>query len=147
MKISWGTGILITILLFMAASISMTVYFMNQDVQLVTDDYYEQEIKYQQQIDRMERTDKLEENITINFNGSAVAIIFPKEFLSNNLSGELHFYRPSDSGKDFKLPLQLNSEGEHIIPVSGFQKGFWRLKLNWVMDSNEYYSEKAININ
>lgn len=147
MKISWGTGILIVILVFMAASISMTVYFMNQDVHLVTDNYYEKELVYQQQIDKMQRTYDLNEEVKMKFNGSIVTLIFPGAYLDNSISGELYFYRPSDPNKDFKLPLQINEEGNQVIPVKGLEKGFWRLKLNWTMEGNDYYNERAININ
>ena len=53
LQISWGTGIVIAFAIFMAVTVSTAVYMMNQDVNLVADDYYDQEIKYQQQIDRI----------------------------------------------------------------------------------------------
>ena len=41
MKISWGTGIVIGIIVFVVISITMTIIFMTQDVSLVSDNYYE----------------------------------------------------------------------------------------------------------
>lgn len=147
LKISWGTGIVIVFAIFMAVTISTVVYLMNQDVNLVADDYYDQGIKYQQQIDKIKRTRKLDETVKINSNGSVVTISFPRELLDNEISGKLYFYCPSDVNKDFKIPLQIDKNGIQVIPVKGFAKGFWRLKLDWLMGGNEYYSEKVININ
>ncbi|MDZ7626149.1 MAG: FixH family protein [Ignavibacteriaceae bacterium] len=46
-KLNWGTGILIGIIVFVVISISMTVIFMTQDVDLVADKYYENSLQYQ----------------------------------------------------------------------------------------------------
>jgi len=146
-KISWGTGIVIGIIAFVVISITMTVIFMTQDVDLVTDKYYENSLQYQQEIDKQSRTKSLDEQVKINFNGEIINILFPYAYLDKNISGEVYLYRPSNPELDFKIPLDLNDEGNQMILVKNFEKGFWRLKLNWVMDGNGYYNERAITIN
>jgi len=146
-KISWGTGIVIGIIVFVVISITMTVIFMTQDVSLVSDNYYEKSLSYQEEIDKQSRTNSLDDQVKINFNGEIINILFPVEYLNNNISGEIYFYRPSDSKLDFKMPLDLNEEGNQMILVKDFEKGFWRVKLNWTMNGNGYYNEKAITIN
>jgi hypothetical protein len=120
---------------------------MNQDVSLVTDDYYQQELKYQDQIDKIERTNALSEKPAIDFDGLGVNISFPKLLIEKNVVGKIHFYRPSDPGLDFALPISLNSEGIQLISTKQLAAGYWRLKLNWMMNGKEYYNEKAIIIN
>ena len=144
-KISWGTGIVIGIIVFVVISITMTVIFMTQDVSLVSDNYYEKSLSYQDEIDKQNRTNSLDEQVKINYNGDVIKIAFSSTYLNKEIPGEIFFYRPSDPKLDFKLPLQL-VEGNQIIPVSRLEKGFWRIKLNWIMDGNGYYSEKAITI-
>ena len=118
---------------------------MTQDVSLVSDNYYEKSLSYQDEIDKQSRTKSLDEQVKINFNGELVTISLPSDYISKDISGEIFFYRPSNPKLDFALPLQL-VEGNQIIPVGRLEKGFWRIKLNWVMDGNGYYSEKAITI-
>jgi len=144
-KFSWGTGIVIGIIIFVVISVTMTVIFMTQDVSLVSDNYYEKSLSYQDEIDKQSRTNSLNENVSINFNGEEIKIAFPSTYLNKEISGEIFFYRPSDSKLDFKLPLQL-VEGNQIIPVERIEKGFWRIKLNWIVDGNGYYNERAITI-
>lgn len=144
-KLNWGTGILIGIIVFVVISISMTVIFMTQDVDLVADKYYENSLQYQVEIDKQSRTKSLDEQVKINFNGEIINILFPSSYLGKDISGEIFFYRPSNPKLDFALPLQL-VEGKQIIPVERLEKGFWRLKLNWTMDGNGYYNERAITI-
>jgi hypothetical protein len=145
-KISWGTGIVIGIVVFVVISITMTIIFMTQDVSLVSDNYYEKSLSYQDEIDNQSRTKSLDEQVKINFNGEVINILFPSAYLDKNISGEIYFYRPSNSKLDFKLPLELNEEGNQLILTKSFEKGFWRMKLNWMMDGNGYYNERAITI-
>lgn len=145
-KISWGTGIVIGIIVFVVISVSMTVIFMTQDVDLVADKYYENSLQYQVEIDKQSRTKSLDEQVKINFNGEVINILFPSAYLDKNISGEIYFYRPSNPSLDFKLLLQMSSKGNQIIPVERLEKGFWRIKLNWTMDGNGYYNERAITI-
>jgi len=145
-RINWGTGIVIGIIVFVVISVSMTVIFMTQDVDLVADKYYENSLQYQVEIDKQSRTKSLDEQVKINFNGEIINILFPSTYLSKNISGDIYFYRPSNSKLDFKLPLELNEEGNQLILAKNFDKGFWRLKLNWTMDGNGYYNERAITI-
>ena len=144
-KISWGTGIVIGIVAFVVISITMTVILMTQDVSLVSDNYYEKSLSYQDEIDKQSRTNSLNEQVKINFNGEIITISIPSDYISKDISGEIFFYRPSNPKLDFALPLQL-VEGSHNIPVERLEKGFWRIKLNWTMDGNGYYNERAITI-
>ncbi len=143
MKISWGTGIIIAIIIFMAITVATVIFMMNQQVDLVSSDYYEQGIKYQQQIDKENRSQSLKENVNMVWTGNNFEISFPEEYDNQVISGDIFFYRPSDSKKDFRLPLNL-SERKQYIPVYGLEKGLWRVKLNWNLNNNDYfYSETS----
>ena len=74
MKISWGTGIVIGIVVFVVFTLSMTVIFMTQDVHLVTDNYYEKTLTYQDEIDKQSRTKALDDKVKINFNYKIIKI-------------------------------------------------------------------------
>ena len=58
-KFNWGTGILITIIVFMIVPIGTVVFLMNQDVDLVATDYYNKGIQHQEQIDRHKLPEQL----------------------------------------------------------------------------------------
>ena len=55
----------------------MTVIFMTQDVSLVSDNYYEKSLAYQDEIDKQSRTKSLDEQVKINFTGEVINILFP----------------------------------------------------------------------
>jgi hypothetical protein len=144
-KISWGTGIVIAIIIFVVFTLATTVYLMNQKVDLVTEDYYKKGLDYQKQIDTEERTNQYSDQISIQSDGQFVFIDFPESLQSNQITGEILFYRPSDSELDIKIPISLSNQ-KQVIPVSSLKKGFWRIKLNWSYKDKNYYKESVINL-
>lgn len=146
-KFNWGTGILITIILFMLIVISTAVYLMNQDVDLVTNDYYNKGINHQQQIDRMNRTNAMDDEVQISPENGYLKLKFPKSYAQKSFNGTIQFYRPSDSKKDFALSISIDTSAQQIIPVQNLEKGYWKVELSWTQDSLEYYKESSFVIN
>lgn len=146
-KFNWGTGILITITVFMIITISTVVFLMNQDVDLVATDYYNKGIQHQEQIDRLNRTNSMDETVQINPENGFVRLVFPKSFAQKNFSGTIQFYRPSNSKKDFSLPISIDTTAQQIVSTQSLEKGYWTVKLNWIQDSVEYYKESSFVIN
>ncbi|AFH48437.1 FixH family protein [Ignavibacterium album JCM 16511] len=144
-KISWGTGIVIAIIIFVVLVLAQTIYLMNQKVDLVEEDYYKKGIEYQKDIDVQKKTNELSEKVNIDFNDQYLIISFPKNLSDNKLSGEILLYRPSDSGLDMKIPLSTDSLSQ-VIPVSGLKKGFWRVKLRWQYEGQNYYDESSFRV-
>lgn len=146
-KFNWGTGIFITIIIFMVITISTVVFLMNQDVDLVARDYYNKGIHHQQQIDRVNRTNEMGDEVQINPENGFIRLSFPKSYIQKSVNGTIQFYRPSDSKKDFTLPISIDTSAQQIISTQNLEKGYWKLKLNWTQDSLGYYKESSLVIN
>ncbi len=116
---------------------------------LVTDNYYEEELAYQDQIDRMERSKKFSQGISLNHDiqKKIVELQFPSELDPNIINGSILFFRPSDAQQDQLHPIQLNDKGMQILDVKHLAKGKWRIKIFWQMDDEEYYQEKEFVMN
>ena len=146
-KFNWGTGILISIIVFMIITIGTVVFLMNQDVDLVASDYYDKGIQHQNQIDRENRTNSLSEAVQIIPENGFVRLAFPKSYSQKSLIGTIQFYRPSDSKKDLTLSISIDTSAQQSIPTQNLEKGYWKVKLNWTLDSMEYYKESSFVIN
>ena len=146
-KFNWGTGILITIIIFMVITIGTVVFLMNQDVDLVTSDYYNKGIQHQSQIERVNRTNEMVEKVSINQGNGFVVFNFPKTLSQKRFEGTIQFYRPSDSKKDFTISLSIDTSGQQIISTQSIAKGLWKVKVDWTQDSVEYYKESSFVIN
>lgn len=143
---SWGRGIFITIIIFIAGTAIMMAIAMNSPSDLVLKNYYEKGIKYQEQIERINRTNALPEKVNIEFTGKTAVIKFPSVFVPKRIKGEALFYRPSDAKEDFKVPLKIDSSGTAVISTDKLENGFWKLELTWGTDSSDYYIETSFVI-
>jgi hypothetical protein len=144
MKFHWGTGILITIILFILAVVAFYIWSLNLDINLVEDNYYEKELAYQDKIDRIENTKSLPGTISLNLSNEILTISFPDSLKMKNAEGHILFYRPSDPGKDFSVPLQVNDSSIQVIDARRLDKGRYVIKIDWMMDGKGYYFEEAV---
>ena len=143
-KWNWGWGIFLSIAAFMIIIVIIVGFMMTREVDLVTDKYYDKEIKFQEQINKEKRTSELAEKIEVNFTNISLTISFPDDA---TLKGELYFYRPSDLHKDFKIPINFDNNFKQVLDISTLERGLWKLQINWSLKGNDYYSEKTLVLN
>lgn len=143
---SWGTKIAITYISFVVVTIGFVLFAMTKDVDLVTDNYYEKELVYQEQIDKMTRANSLSEKVKILKAGQSLSFIFPKEFNYYAVEGEIHLYRPADSKQDLIFPIQLDSSYQQIINTTQIGKGMWKLNVDWNVNQTTYFNEFRVMV-
>lgn len=143
----WPYAIVIGLVSFMGYIIYFVIQAMNQDVDLVSKDYYAQEIAYQDQIDRVRRTQALGD-VMLQYNEEAGNILLqvPATYQDKKLSGTITLFRPSDDKLDKELPLQLGRDKSQLIEVGDLEKGLWKVHVNFSDGAEAYYSEKTIQI-
>lgn len=139
-NMSWGKKIIIAFIIFILGIGFLVFISMRQKIDLVYENYYEREIKYQEQIDKINRTNSLKENITIKIINSELRITFPDDALPK--SGEVILYRPSDDSKDRIFQLKT---GEKIqkFSLDGFLTGLWKVVIYWRSNGTEYLTEES----
>jgi len=146
MKINWGTGITITIVVFMLISFWLIYFSFNQEVNLVRDDYYEAEVKHDEQTETINRTNNLTNPLKISVDASSVIIKFPDDAKNTKISGEIMFYRPSDRNLDFTLKIDPDTSNQQIVKTEKLLKGMWKVNVYWNIDSVKYYNEQIIMV-
>jgi nitrogen fixation protein FixH len=144
---NWGHKIIIVFVVFAAGILTLVTKSMRTKVDMVTPDYYGEELKYQQVIDGKQNAAGLSAPVTITQVAEGVQLTFPHELQGKTITGKLTFYRPSDSGKDIHLPLQPDDAGHQLINRQLFIKGQYRLKVQWTMNDRPFYQEQPIHIN
>jgi len=108
--------------------------------------YYERQVKYQQQIDRIRRTKELPEPLRLNYSSRErlLEIYFPASFQPEKVKGSINLYRPSDAALDYSIVIALNPGGKQFIPTANLLPGLWRIKIDWESDGFDYYYEEAV---
>ena len=146
MKINWGTGIVIAFVLFIAF-IMYFVINMNlnkkYDHDLVTEDYYQEELLHQNEIDKVDNAKELKENVSWEKTEDGILISFPKELDYTNITGNVFLYRPSNKKLDSEIPISL-SDHYLLIPKTSLLDGRWNIKVDWKYDGKSYLYKESI---
>ena len=146
MKINWGTGIVIAFIFF----ISFIMYFVinmttnkKYEFDLVTENYYGQELEFQHDLDKQKNAQKLEENISWTKTDQGIVITFPEKFDVKDITGNVFLYRPSNKQLDFETTISL-SDHNLLIPDKRLLDGRWNIKVDWQYKDNSYMYKKDI---
>ncbi|MHA7131981.1 FixH family protein [Algoriphagus namhaensis] len=140
---NWGHGIVLAIIGFVAVIVTMVVISVRMTgIELVTEDYYEQEINYQSRIDQQTSTNQLSREV-ITFDGQAQALLFD---LPKGTQAKLELFRPSDETLDQELNFEVTSTEKMSVSVDQLKSGYWKVMLHWEEGGVKYYEEMKITI-
>jgi len=143
MKISWGYKILFAYLAFVAGILFLVFKASGENYDLVTENYYEAELKYQDVIDQKNRVTALSSPPQITHSVNSINVRLPEEFLNKSIEGEIYLYSPSDASKD----IRKNFFTQQACAALQFNKevsGAYELKLSWKADGKTFYHEQRI---
>jgi len=143
----WPVGLVIFFIVFASYIVGFVIFCCRERMDLVREDYYDQEIRFQQQIDRVQRTAPVLASAGIDYDrgGERVTVSLPATQL-NEISGTVSFYRPSDAGLDTNVKLGLDQAGRQQLSVRSLRAGLWKVRVQWKAAAQEYYFEKPIVI-
>lgn len=144
MRFHWGHGIAIFFSCFVAFMVFLAVKSHQQNIDLVTEDYYAQELTYGQRMDEIKNAKALEEPVAIKQEGEALIIHFPE--LDEKIEGQVQLFRPSDKRFDQEAELALNTANQHSMSLAGLPRGYYRVKVSWQAGEEIYYTEETIFI-
>jgi hypothetical protein len=145
MKLNWGHGISIALGAFAILMLGFLYNSFQFNHDMVSENYYQEELVYQDKIDQKSNAKKDGKNIVVREVDGQVVVQF--ELTDTAVSeGTLKFMRPSDQSLDLELPIALNTEAQQSIPKSLFQRGSYTLKASWKVNSTDYYFVKNIFI-
>lgn len=144
---SWGKKIAILYIGFVVLIMTMVSLTMREKVDLETPDYYEQELKFQDKIDKMSRAEQLNEPLTWRIMNDGLVISFPAELSSQKPAASIHLVRPSDATLDKNFELKPDTLTSRFISLSGLKKGVYKLQVDWSAGETTYYNEGVITVN
>lgn len=144
----WPVAIILTFVLFVSGTIGLIVMAASQRADLVSKNYYEQELKYQDQVDRLEHTRQLSAPAKIAYDAGRrrIGITLPPEHASQSITGRIQLYRPSEADLDRQLKLQTDTQGRQWVDASDLQPGLWKLRLVWAVGNREFSTDQPVVI-
>ena len=141
MKISWGTAIAIFYSFFVIAMLVFVFAANKEDISLVSDTYYEEDLSYQLKLDKMKRTKQLQHvfELSIEQNSTGISVTIPEEL--PHFKGNMTLFHPAYAALDQAYPIENNVENKQIIPVEKLKKGRWLVKIEGENEGKNYYHE------
>ncbi len=145
---NWGYRIIILYALFMTGILFMVYKCTQQKVDLVTDKYYEREVKYQDQYNSMMSSNEVKNHATISLNTdkSSILISYPEIANRNEVKGSFYFFKPDNSNLDFSVEVLPDKNNIQQIATSNLSKGWWRIQMSWILNNAKLYQEEKIYI-
>jgi hypothetical protein len=144
----WPVSITAFFAVAISGAVTLVIFCSRHQADLVAADYYEQEIRYQDQIDRANRATSLQAPATVDYNSNTglITVSLPAGHLQQSLKGWIQLYRPSAASLDQKLPLAVDAAGRQQIDAKILTDGLWHVRISWNLNGADYYFDKKVII-
>ena len=113
---------------------------------LVIKDYYAEELRYQDQIDRRARAQGLDHPLNVAYDAGqrTITIALPAEHAASRPAGRVQLYRPSAASLDWQFELDVDPAGRQTLAAQHLANGLWRVRVTWSVGGQEYYRDERL---
>lgn len=142
---NWGYKILLLYSGFILMTLVMVFLAYRQDTPLVSKDYYEKELRYQEDIDEMKNARELPDPIRIEYLPSEeiLEIRYPQSN-TGQIKGNIQLMRPSDPLQDTGFEVKAGDNRQQRISTASMARGLWKLRIGWENSGKKYLEEKDL---
>ncbi|WP_083937705.1 FixH family protein [Hymenobacter aerophilus] len=145
----WPYYIIATFVLFAGYIGYMVQQAMRTSVDLVSADYYQQELRHGQRMEAVARANALPAPVQVALDAAAhrLTLELPASLRGQAVEGTLQFFRPSNQKLDFTLPFQPTGEpARQQLNTSRLAPGLWRLRVQFTANNQPYFLEEVLSI-
>lgn len=146
MSFNWGKKILFLYLGFVALIVTLVWKSSQVKLNLVSEDYYEQEVSFQKRLDAQAATATLDMKPVMSVTPEAIMIFFPPNFSGKAIKADLQLYNPAGSALDKSFANLQAEDGKLRIDRKGLPAAHYTGKLTWKCDGKTYYQEAPLNL-
>ncbi|MDY3316738.1 FixH family protein [Riemerella anatipestifer] len=139
-KFTWAHGVVAALGSFVLFILYLIFVFSHgqQNSELVSNNYYEDELAYQSVIDAKKNASTIENTPQYQQTPNGIYITFPSENNNQNTRIKFILYRIDDQRLDVKKEMTLDANNSFLIPKNILVPGGYILKLMWTKDSKNY---------
>jgi hypothetical protein len=139
---NFGKAIVLSFVLFGLFISILVAVCIRQEVSLVSKDYYQEELDYQQKLDKIHNTNSLLQPPVITAAQGKVSVVF--DSILKPETGELKLSRPSNARLDQQFKLDPSAGNSQQFELRSWEPGLYRAALTWKTEGKEYFLEKLI---
>ena len=145
-KSFWPLGIVGAFVCFIAGTIALIVIACTHKTDLITADYYADELRFQGRLDQLNRTAQHSEQVAVSFDAARQSIVLalPPATVNAQTTGRIQLYRPSATDRDVVVRLELDAMGSQTIDATMLLPGLWKVRIEWTAQNQDYFADKQI---
>lgn len=142
----WPVSIISFFVVAVIGCATFVAFCNRHPVDLVAPDYYDQEVRFQDQMDRVKRTRESATLASARFDAAtkAIVIALPAEHCKSQVTGRVELYRPSARELDRQFPLAPGPDGIQRIDTADLRTGLWKVRVSWTVSGQEYFLDQKL---
>ena len=140
---NWGRGLTLFIIGFILAMLGMVYIAFKQSNEMIEDNYYDREVKYQEIIDAKSNLNPLLGEFVLADSNDYILLRLPASASTAIQKGELRMIKMDAAASDNTL---IVTQTETQIDKAKFQKGLYHVKLGWDSEGKSYFYENDLLI-
>ena len=142
----WPLGIIAAFVVFFCGLTTAIVIAATHHENLVSENYYEQEIKFEDQIAGADRAQKSGATLAFDAQNGLLVVQVPVAQLALKFTGTVELYRPSEPKLDREFMLETKADGTQTLNVSQLTAGLWLVRAQWIAGGENYFLEQKITV-
>ncbi|HRD52998.1 MAG TPA: FixH family protein [Flavobacteriales bacterium] len=143
-NMNWGKGLAISLIAFAAMMAAFGIASARRTETLVTENYYAEELRYQERIDAKNRTKALSAPVSILIADDRVRLQFPAEMMGKAITGRLKLLRPNDARADRDVDIAAEGDGAFVTEALDLWPGRYDASLEWQVDGITYHTAEKL---
>lgn len=140
---NWGKGLALAMIAFAGMLAYFLVLAAQNPEPLIAENYYAQELRYQDRIDASSRALALSDAVQMEATRERVTVTFPEEVKDKSLSGELSLLHARENADDRSMVIHSAPNGRYEVAIN-LRPGRYLAQLEWKVDTMKYYSEEQL---
>jgi len=129
----WPLGITLLLVAFFCGIMTLVVIATSSHTELVSENYYEQEIQYQHRIDGLARAREAGASLAYDAAERRIVVSLGRNAAKPDAPAQVELYRPSAAGLDQVLPLLPGPDGAQVADAGNLQPGPWKVRASWAV--------------
>lgn len=140
----WPHALMAFFALLFVALAGVVWVAVSQPGELVSRNYYDQEMRYQGRMEAIRRTQALGQEVHVQSEPGRLVVNLPADQVRRGAVGTIHLFRPSDARLDREFKLAVDESGRQVVDVRGLEAGLWRVRLEWAVGTEAFYREEPL---
>lgn len=139
---NWGKGIIIAMLLFIGFILFLVINLMVQRVDLQSEDYYQREINYEEEINQVRNANALPHKVKLLKQATFIVVQLPDSIALTSVV--VSFIRPDDQQQDKQFRIQ--GTRSFLIHKSKLTTGKYMVEIRYDADGKHCLQKETIFI-